>query len=252
MKILILSDLHLEFKSFEPASVDTDVVVLAGDIWTGAQAIQWARESWPDKPIVYVAGNHEFYKRDIISTLDHLQNEAYEYGVNFLERGEVIIDGVRFLGCTLWTDFNLFGESKREECLTLANARLNDFRLIHCFGAKFTAEESAIIHQESRKWLTQKLIDEPFDGHTVVVTHHSPSWGSVSKRYQEDLLSACFSSKMEDLMGYSKIWIHGHIHESHDYEVNGTRIVCNAKGYESWDIENRSFQSGKIIEINQT
>lgn len=160
-----------------------------------------------------------------------------------------MIAGIRFLGCTLWTDFNLFGEDKRAECLALGNARLNDFRLIHSFGFKFTAEDSAEIHAESRKWLTQKLINEPFDGHTVVVTHHSPSWGSVSPWYQEDLLSACFSSNMDDLMGYSKLWIHGHIHESHDYEVNGTRVICNAKGVNTWSIENLKFQPGKIIEL---
>lgn len=248
MKLHILSDLHLEFSEFTVSPVDADVIVLAGDIWTGNRAISWARKTWPDKPIVYVAGNHEFYKHEIYETLHDLRTAAAEFDVHFLERDEVVIDGVRFLGCTLWTDFALFGEVNVPPALEYANRKLNDFRLISILGRRFLAEDSLNIHEASVRWLEGKLL-EPFEGNTVVVTHHSPSWNSVAYLYQEDVLSACFSSRLDRLMGHSKIWIHGHTHDSFDYEINGTRVVCNPQGYVFGRVENINFDSKKIIEI---
>jgi len=251
MRILVLSDLHQEFNPFYPAKDNVDVVVLAGDIWTGDQAIPWARKSWPDTPIVYVAGNHEFYKRDRLKTLEILKSTADQYGINFLENDEAIIDGVRFMGCTLWTDFLLFGEDKYLDCLRTANAGLNDFRLISQNNQTFTAEESVKIHFESKAWLTTKLIDEPFNGDTVVVTHHSPSLSSVAQRYQNDLLSACFSSRLESLLGASKLWIHGHTHDGFDYVENGTRVICNPKGYHFVRPENEKFNPNLIVDLSK-
>lgn len=252
MKILMLSDLHLEFAPFYPTPVDADVVVLAGDIWTGAQAIPWARKTWPDKPIIYVAGNHEYYKRDMISTMHSLTQAAQEHGVHFLEKEEVIIDGVRFLGTTLWTDFKLFGENHKKKCLALANQRLNDFKLINVMGNSFTAEISIGYHEDSVEWLADKLIHEKFDGPTVVVTHHSPHWGSVAERYQKDFLSACFSSRLDYLMGYSELWLHGHMHDSFDYVVSGTRVMCNPQGYNFGRVENMLFDPCKVVEITKS
>jgi Icc-related predicted phosphoesterase len=133
--------------------------------------------------------------------------------------------------------------------LRAANAGLNDFRLISQNNQRFTAEESEKIHLESRAWLTSKLIDEPFNGNTVVVTHHCPSWNSVALRYQSDLLSACFSSRLESLLGASKLWIHGHTHDSFDYVEKGTRVICNPKGYQFVRAENESFIPNKIINL---
>jgi predicted phosphodiesterase len=249
MKILVLSDLHLEFNPFYPAKDKVDVVVLAGDIWTGDQAIPWARKNWPDTPIVYVAGNHEFYKRDRIKTLADLKSSAEQYAINFLENEEVIISGVRFIGCTLWTDFLLFGEDKYLDCLRAANAGLNDFRLISQNNQRFSAEDAVKLHRESRGWLKTKLIFEPFNGDTVVVTHHCPSWNSVAVRYQNDLLSACFSSGLESLLGASKLWIHGHTHDSFDYVESGTRVICNPRGYQFVRAENERFIPNKIIDL---
>lgn len=105
MKTLILSDLHLELSDFKAPSGEVDLVVLAGDIHKGNLGIYWARQTWPSKPIVYVAGNHEFYHQDRIKTIENLRSAANEMNVHFLDNDDVIIDGVRFLGCTLWTDW---------------------------------------------------------------------------------------------------------------------------------------------------
>lgn len=247
MKILVMSDLHLDWTDFWPKQTEVDVVVIAGDIWMDIQAVYWARKTWPNLPIVYVAGNHEFYDRDRLDVIDRLRQSALEHEVNFLENDEAIINGVRFLGCTLWTDFMLY--DKYAECIEAANAVMNDFRLIWQNERRFLAQDASVVHQQSKDWLKNKLINEPFDGSTVVVTHHAPHWNSVADEYKDDLVSAAFVSRLDHLMGYSKLWIHGHTHTSFDYEVNGTRVVCNPRGYTGRWIENEYFDPYKIVEV---
>ena len=251
MKILALSDLHLELQRFEAIQADVDVIVLAGDIHKSNLGIYWAKETWPNKPIVYVAGNHEFYNYDRITVLESMRAAAREQNVHFLENNEVFIDGVRFLGCTHWSDFHLFGTEKQQECIDIANERMSDFSMISESGLRFTPEVSIKLHLKSRIWLANKLLNNSVEGNTVVVTHHCPSWSSVAPKYQNDLLSASFASRLESLMGKSDLWIHGHTHESFDYELNGTRVVCNPRGYVlRGNIEDASFNASKIISIN--
>ena len=248
MNILILSDLHLELSTFSAPQDDVDVIVLPGDIHKNNLGIYWARATWPDKPIVYVAGNHEFYKQDRLNVLENLRLAAAEQNVYFLENDEVVINGVRFIGCTLWTDFCLYGKGKQAECMDIARELLNDFALISEQGLQFTPEDSLMLHHQSKDWLSKKLINETFQGKTVVVTHHCPSWNSVAPKYQSNLLSACFASRLEDLLGKSQLWIHGHTHERFDYDLKGTRVVCNPRGYVlRGDVENSSFNPHKIV-----
>lgn len=248
MKILVLSDLHLDLLSFTAPQIDVDVIVLAGDIHKGNLGIYWARETWPDKPIVYVGGNHEFYNYDRMTVLEGMRSAAIEQEVYFLDNDEVFINGVRFIGCTLWSDFRLFGKEKQQECIAVAKERMCDFSMISERGLKFTPEDCIELHLESKNWLTNKLLKESFDGTTVVVTHHCPSWESVAPKYRSDLLSSCFASRLDDLVVNSSLWIHGHTHESFDYELNGTRVVCNPRGYISrGNIENPNFESEKTI-----
>jgi calcineurin-like phosphoesterase family protein len=167
-----------------------------------------------------------------------------------LDNNEAIIDGVRFLGSTLWTDFKLFGELKRFECLTEARW-LNDFRLINTGnGDVFSPRDSADLFEQSVEWLTRSL-DKPFEGKTVVISHHLPSFVSVAERYKNDLLSACFSSNLDHLFGKMDLWIHGHTHDSCDYVKNGTRVVCNPRGYCRYPgtQENLQFNPKLVVEI---
>lgn len=253
MKLGIFSDLHNEFSHYIPedATAEADVIVLAGDIWKKSQGIYWAREMWPKAEIIYVNGNHEFYgsRRKDVLALQRIA--AKETGVHFLENDSVEIDGVRFLGCTLWTDFNLFGEDNKHWCMRDAQRGLNDFRVIHEGNRHFSPIDSVVLHEESIAWLEQKLKHEPFGGKTVVVTHHLPSMKSVAERYVDDSLSACFASKLDYLLGHSVMWIHGHTHDSLDYEVNGTRVICNPRGYQLYtgNPENMDFNPSLIVEI---
>ena len=158
---------------------------------------------------------------------------------------------VRFLGATLWTDFLLFGLTRQEICMDAGIKGINDFSLITENGALFTPSDSVRICSTSIRWLKSKLFESSFEGKTVVVTHHLPSMLSVADKYKSDLLSACFGSHVDSLFGYSDLWVHGHTHESFDYELKGTRVVCNPRGYVLRNgVENTSFDPIKIISLS--
>lgn len=250
MRIHVLSDLHIEIAAYQPQPVECDVVVLAGDIGTHVQGIEWGRRMWPDREILYVPGNHEFYRHERTQTLQQMHIFARGLGVHLLDNDEVVIAGVRFLGSTLWTDFNLFSEELKKSAMAEGKKYLNDFRLIRERDRVFSPARSAQLHKTSRAWLTAKL-QEDFSGKTVVITHHLPSAQSVADRYKTSLTSACFASDLDDLMGASVLWIHGHTHDSFDYVLHGTRVVCNPRGYSrSADTqENKEFNPGLVVKV---
>jgi predicted phosphodiesterase len=259
MKIHLLSDLHCECSDFlfdEQTLQRADVIVLAGDIDNGTAGLFLADEmlqAAPQAQIVYVAGNHEHYHHDLSSNLTQLREAVQDHDrLHFLENDEVVIKGVRFLGATLWTDFELFaGDIETAWAMRQAQNGLNDFHLIAHGGRTFTPDDALALHRESVHWLEQKL-NSPFSGKTVVATHHAPSFGSVAERYQADLLSACFASHLEWLMGSADLWLHGHTHDSFDYTCNGTRIVANPRGYCTYNLgrpENWNFQNDLLLEI---
>ena len=255
MKLLVLSDLHLEFANFMPEPNLAEVVVLAGDIGVRASGIQWARKSFPNQEIIYVAGNHEFYGSERCDVIGEIQSECADEGIHFLNDAEVQLrdsktgKNIRFLGATLWTDFELFGEDLKSKCMSTGAHYLNDFKIIREEGVAFTPKKSIELHEQSLTWIGGEL-ERHFDGKTVIVTHHLPSMYSVSERYKSDLLSACFASDLGGLFGKMDLWVHGHTHDSFDYEVNGSRVVCNPRGYvRSNRIENPNFNPSFMVEI---
>ena len=112
MKLHILSDVHVEFGPYDAPETDADVVVLAGDIHVGRNGFDWAREQFPNKPVLYVLGNHEYYGKALPKFADKLRELAEGTNVHILEQDSLTLDGVTFLGCTLWTDFELFGDPR--------------------------------------------------------------------------------------------------------------------------------------------
>ena len=249
---LILSDLHNEFSvyipDFEERSVD--VVILAGDIDKGSKGIYWARSQWPDKEIIYIAGNHEFYGKIRGHVMAELRIAAKETGVHFLENEQIFINGIRYLGCTLWTDFKLFGEKVQLACMSQAIKELNDFRVIYEGDKVFSPTDSVKLFNNSHNFLRDNLADNYFHGKTVVVTHHLPSNQSIANRFKKDMLSSCFASNIDHFLGYSELWIHGHTHDSFDYTTKGTRVICNPRGYFINNTqENAHFKPSCLISI---
>lgn len=233
MKIQIASDLHLDllqeqfpgYRAVEHA--DADVLVIAGDIHHGEAAID-AFADWP-VPVIYVNGNHEAYHEHYPDLIARLRTAAARTGVHYLEGDACVIGGVRFLGCCLWTDYR-FSELGQEAAMAEAEKILYDHRLIRTDEGLFSTADALRMHEASRAWLEARL-DEAFDGPTVVVTHHSPHPNSVHPRFAGSPLNAAFVSDLSPLMGKAKLWIHGHVHDSFDYDLAGTRVVANPRGY---------------------
>lgn len=253
MKLNILSDLHLGFGAMERPANDADVVVLAGDVSRPREAAVWALRF--DKPVIYVPGNHEFYGTSIDGAIEELLRLCEGTQVHVLSDREVVIDGVRFLGSTLWTDFELFGDPARKAA-AVAQARelIRDFsRIRRCESASdvFTPEDSVALFERHQRWLDGRL-STPHAGPTVVVTHHAPSPLSIHPRFADSLLNACFVSDARRLLGADRtqLWIHGHTHDSFDYTVDGTRVVCNPRGYcRGGVVENPSFDPNLMIDV---
>lgn len=247
MKLHILNDLHIEFEDFDPSATDADVIVLAGDIGVGMNGLHWIENRFPDRPVIYVPGNHEFYHHDI-ALMDEMKAQAPD-NIHVLNDDQIVIDGVRYLGSILWSDFALFGEADKFFAMQQARQKMADFSIIQNDGKKFAPEDAIKLHTASRDWLTA-MLNEPFDGKTVVVTHHAPSSQSVHPRYARSLLTPAFASNLENLMDEDRValWVHGHMHESFDYEIYGTRVVCNPRGYALMAL-NSEFKPEFIVEI---
>lgn len=247
IKLYILSDLHTEFGDFNPPATDADVIVLAGDIGVGTAGIEWAARQFREKPVIYVPGNHEYYHHDIDIT-DELKSGA-SANVHVLDQDEYEIDGVRFLGTTLWTDFRLNGEGEAWFARQKAKRSIGDFEVIRNGDRRFTPEDSVVMHETSKAWLVKEL-RTTFKGPTVVVTHHLPATLSIASQYKNDPLNPAFPSNLEDVieMHQPDLWIHGHTHVACDYEIHGTRVMCNPRGYPS-ESSDRGFRPALVVEI---
>ena len=250
MKLQILSDLHIEFAQFEPLPTASDVVILAGDIHVGSKGIDWAKAKFPDQPVIYVLGNHEYYGKAFPKHIDDLKQFAEGTNIHILENDRLVINGVTFLGCTLWTDFKLFGEPKIAGYH--ATQTMTDYRKIRFSPQyrKLRSLDTAIIHAKSLRWLTEE-VDKLQDnkGKVVIITHHAPSKHSVPKQYEDDILSAAYASHLDSFVADScaTVWVHGHLHTQQDYCIGTTRVICNPRGYP--DERNENFIPNLVIEI---
>lgn len=254
MRIQIFSDLHADVAQPRPVTVapDIDAVVVAGDTCEGAERgfIRLRRIVPMQIPIVAVLGNHEFYRRHLASELTAARQAAPLYGVHLLENDVATMGGVRFIGCSLWTDYALFGDPQR--AMLVAAQGLNDHRRIKWAKepwSRFRPQEASRLHQQSREFIETALA-QPFAGATVVMTHHAPHPGSLHPRYGNDLLSAAYVSDLTEVIeaGRPNLWVHGHVHSSFDYRVGKTRIVCNPHGYGP---ENPDFDAALVVEVGQ-
>jgi predicted phosphodiesterase len=229
MRIQFLSDIHLETAPYTPAVTGADLVILAGDIHNGAAGVEWARKCF-SVPVLYLAGNHEYYEGEFGAVQAALREAAARTGVLLLDCTAERIDNKRFLGCTLWTDYSLVPAGRRARVVENSRTRNPDYELIRHGTRKFAPEDAIALCVRHRRWLEERL-DESFDGTTIVVTHFAPHPLSIAPVYADHPANPAFIVPLEALMGRAALWIHGHTHTRFDYRVSGTRIVCNPRGY---------------------
>ncbi len=254
MKIALMSDLHLSVQPMPIPRLDADVVVLAGDLHRPAGAMGWARQ-FGNTPTLFVAGNHEFYGGDLVGTLDALRRQAEGSSVRVLEQDVWHHQGVRFLGCTLWSDYRLFDSpQQREQGLQQASAMVRDFsriRIAPDFDDLFTPAVAQLLFDRSVAWLERQFeISHP--GPTVVVTHFAPARGSIAPQFVGSPLNACFVSDLQAQIErwQPELWLHGHVHDSCDYQLGRTRVVANPRGYAPKGVvENKTFDATRTIDL---
>lgn len=238
LRLHVLSDLHTEMSPCDPGAPPCDVVVLAGDIGTGADpgtgGVAWIEKNCRGVPVVYVAGNHEYYQSSVAACSQQLRECTRGSSLHFLENDEIVLGGVRFLGCTLWTDFRLHGRDDRERAMQAAGRSLSDYDQIGkgTGTGRITPEDTRALHQASRAWLEERLAED-VPGPTVVVTHHAPSPRSVPGFALHKPIAPALASDLGSLIDKARIalWIHGHTHWCADYGLHGTRVLSNQKGY---------------------
>jgi predicted phosphodiesterase len=227
MKLYVLSDLHNEFSSFEPEPGDYDLVVLAGDIDVKSRGVKWANETF-QCPVIYVCGNHEYYGGHIDHTLRKMKDAALPHA-HVLENEVLVMDQVRFLVTTAWTDYSSTHDvvaAKR-----IAREWMNDFTAIRVDSSyrRLRPDDLIAKSKAAYAWLSEEL-DKPFDGKTVVVTHHAPALGHVDDELPEHLVAA-YANDWPELLGKADLWIYGHTHVAADFLKYGCRVVSNPRGY---------------------
>ncbi len=269
-----MSDLHLEgHPHYRPRPAPgAELLVLAGDIGSYQRGSQLAdadfglarfspeRGAWP-VPVLYVPGNHEYDNRDFDETHARLRDTCERLGITWLEREALVLGGVRFLGTTLWADFDaLVRQPGRPEPTVQETLKLRHkaFRAANFYlqkaaalraGQPWLAEgwrEQALLCEA---WLREALA-RPFDGTTVVVTHFAPSLRSHDPRYGINAATTGFCNSLDDLLPAVRYWLHGHLHCPHDYVAGGCRVVANPLGYATKG-EQEGFRETLVLDLER-
>jgi hypothetical protein len=273
VRIHLMSDLHVDIQhngDFEIPEIDRDVLIVAGDVCQPASyALRWLRDQVPVGRIIYVPGNHDFYSDgspkappDMKVTWEGERENAarlaQDLGIDLLDDAVSEIAGTRVVGATLWTDFSHrpglmpIGEAIRE-----AEGRdgMTDYRTIKTGRGRskdrLRARQTIEAHMRSRAFLESALAT-PFDGPTVVVTHHAPLPSSEFRS-----LEFCYRTDLRKMMSGDQapeLWIHGHTHGNTDLLVGDTRVICNPRGYPTFPRkgaprENPAFVSDLVVEV---
>ena len=243
MKLQIYSDLHNDFRTFEAPSTDADIVILAGDINSKSKGVIWAGETF-SCPVIYVPGNHEYYGGHLDHTLRKMRDVASAH-VQVMDNQTWVWKCTRFLCATAWTDFSTTGDVVA--ATHTAGEWMNDFRLIRIDDnfRRLRPPDLVKRNHATRDWLVQEL-DKPFEGNTVVVTHHSPI-PEVSGDKHDGHLSAAYTNCWHALVEKADLWIFGHTHRAVDVSLGGCRVVSNPRGYPN---EKTGFDPELVVSLS--
>lgn len=290
MKVQLFSDLHYEFFKRDQHNYggivikpEVDVVLLLGDIDNGQFIMQKLHDicyKW-GKQVIYLPGNHEFYGQDMFSILEKFNNKIPGVhiltGIEGYGEKEVIIDGVRFLGGTLWTNFALYKNSVRmptvSKAMEVGQVTINDFRKIMYKGKLFTPKDSVDLHNQTVTMI-KKQLETPFTGKQVLLSHHGVHNDSVHPHYKADsrylnspsplphenaswMMNPCFASHLPELLEHFDFAFHGHTHKEINFQCQNskkTQVRANPRGYPlnsygELRYENPEYNDLMVIEI---
>lgn len=264
MKVQVISDIHLEFASYELKNAGADVLILCGDVILASslensdsdtrrlQYEQFFEECSKNfNHVIYLAGNHEFYYGMWNNTLSILKTLCSKFkNVYFLENDTVEIDGITFVGTTLWTDCN----KQDVATMMLLPNYMNDFNKIYNEDEKRLLSSEDVVHRFKESVLFINNVVKTVKTPIVVCTHHAPSFKSVHPSYRHDhVMNGGYCSDLEEFITDNqniKLWCHGHIHNYTDYYINKTRVLCNPRGYISYSvIEQTEYKHDLIVEV---
>ena len=259
MKLALKSDLHLEFDKkilYTPPFVGEDILILAGDIQVGLTKDEWFAELLKTRDVIYICGNHEFYNNDFYDIYNKLPiwavrvNElatwkGYTHKLYTLQNQTLDLNGVKFIGCTLWTDFN-----KNDNLVKyIGEKNMSDYRVVSNGKRRLNADDVYSEHQASVKFLENEL-NAQTNLKKIVITHHLPSYNSVASLYRnprDQQFNYLYYSDLDHLAEKADYWFHGHTHNSFDYNVSNCRVICNPRGYAGYDT-NKHF-SDVIVDV---
>jgi predicted phosphodiesterase len=245
MKAWVVSDLHHDYNEFLEMypPKEAEVAIVAGDTVNDDWLVTLSRII----PTIFVPGNHDFYK----TTMSERRKQLHELsqknvGLFVLDSSAMMFKGVRFIGSTLWTDYNGGNQLSMFEC----RKAMNDHKKITWTKQpfeRFLPRHALLEHRMSRRFIEQSLLLE-HEAKTVVITHHAPSYQSIGPKYAGDPTNAAYASNLDDMISEigPDFWFHGHTHNSVDYVIGKTRIINNPHGYED---ENPNFDPNLIITI---
>lgn len=249
MRLHILSDLHQEFALLDLPAPDCDAVILAGDINTRTNGLLWARRQYPDQPIVYICGNHEYYGDKLPKLTHRMREDAAALDIHFLENDFITLGGLQIFGCTLWTDMALTGDPVASA--KTAGEMMNDYARIRHSGRawrKLRPADTMAEHRRSREALETFFAQSP-GAPKMVMSHHAPSVRSLPERRYGTQLSPAYASRLDSLIETWQplLWVHGHIHHSNDYTIGRTRILSNPRAYP--DEPNPDYEPELIVTL---
>lgn len=255
MRFCPFSDIHLELNVGElnfskmqfNFATDCDLYVAAGDIDRGDKAVKWLSKF--KKPVLYVPGNHEFYYNDwrkLHSKIKKMMGYKNVSNIVFLDNSSTVIDGVKFIGSTLWTDCKL---TDNDLTPWMLEKGMNDYHLISDGARVINTNDTIEAFNLGIKFIEREV--ESHDGPCVVITHHSPSSKSIQSEYQDHHLNAAYASNLEGfILRHENIryWIHGHMHSAARYNIGNCEVVCNAFGY-AFRGEGAGFDETLVLEV---
>jgi Icc-related predicted phosphoesterase len=246
MKIQYFSDIHMEFNSkFPNIRDDVDILIIAGDLHNSKGIIKTLKEI--DKtikiPVIFVPGNHEYYGNQK-ANVDYQFSELTKNlnNVFILNNKVIYLQGITFIGGTAFWDGS-GGRLSKQVIYTM-----NDFSTIYdCISNNYGLSWGF----ESRKFFERSMFEAWLSKTpTICVSHNAPTLDSIQPEFRSSELNVCFANDWRHLITQFQpnIWIHGHMHQSIDYMIGETRILCNPYGYETGEI-NKTFNPNEVIEI---